>query len=390
MTRDSILEEVLGIKSNAIILQMGTGTGKTRLSIERTYDKNCKKILVVCPKHAVIKSWLAEFEKYDKEEMLEYTTFCCYNSLASYADESWDMIIFDEAHHLTERCRDIFSLMNTKNVMFLSATMKREIVAFIKALYPDVYNYYIGIRKTIDEGILPDPTIYLIPLHLDNTKNTCEIIKNPKGKTPGYVCTFAERWAYKNEKTKKVTIKCTPREYYYDLSCQIDYYKRKGMYSEPMKNRWLKLAGDRLKWCARQKNNVVKILLNKVSHLRTLTFCCDIEQSQYFGPNAVNCQNEESFAILDRFNMGEINHIQACNMLDEGVNLVDCKVGIFANINSSERIITQRNGRILRHSEPVIILPYFVDTREEELVKKMMENYNKDLIKTTSILNFTL
>lgn len=63
------------------------------------------------------------------------------------------------------------------------------------------------------------------------------------------------------------------------------------------------------------------------------------------------------------------------------VNLKDCEVGIFANLNSSEILTIQRIGRILRHKEPKIIIPYYIHTREEELVEQMKENYNKDLIK---------
>ena len=36
--------------------------------------------------------------------------------------------------------------------------------------------------------------------------------------------------------------------------------------------------------------------------------------------------------------------------------------------------------RILRHKSPVIIIPYFKNTREEELVQKMIEEYDKDSI----------
>lgn len=391
MTRDSILEEVLGINSNAILLQMGTGTGKTRLAIEKTMSIDCKKVLVVAPKHAVLKGWKVEFATWGYEEFLPNVTFSTYNSLEKHSDVDWDMIIFDEAHHLSERCRDIFALMTTKNVMFLSATMTREIIRFINILYPNLYSYYIGMKKTIDEGILPDPEIILIPLKLDSNKVTCDIVKNPKGKTPGWICPYSKRWDYIRQKHTRVIIRCTQQEYYDDLCSQVDYYKRKGMYSEILKNKWLKIAGERLKWLARQKNQVVKTILNKLQNERTLTFCCDIEQSDYFGPNSINSKNKNALDILGQFNEGSIDHIQACNMLDEGVNLVDCRVGIFANINSSERIITQRNGRILRHPKPVIILPYFINTREEELVNKMMENYNPKLIKTvTSLLNFKL
>ena len=63
------------------------------------------------------------------------------------------------------------------------------------------------------------------------------------------------------------------------------------------------------------------------------------------------------------------------------VNLTNCRYGIFANINASESIQIQRIGRTLRHKDPVIMIPFFRDTREEELVRKWMESYNKDLIK---------
>lgn len=41
----------------------------------------------------------------------------------------------------------------------------------------------------------------------------------------------------------------------------------------------------------------------------------------------------------------------------------------------------QKIGRILRHKQPIVIIPYYKDTREHELVVKMLENFNKDNIK---------
>jgi hypothetical protein len=43
--------------------------------------------------------------------------------------------------------------------------------------------------------------------------------------------------------------------------------------------------------------------------------------------------------------------------------------------------------RILRHKEPVIIIPYYKNTREEEVVVKMIENYNKELIQVIKNIN---
>lgn len=62
------------------------------------------------------------------------------------------------------------------------------------------------------------------------------------------------------------------------------------------------------------------------------------------------------------------------------MNLVNCQVGIYANLNSSDTIVKQRMGRLLRHKNPVLIVPYFVGTRDEELVSKMLENYNPKLV----------
>jgi superfamily II DNA or RNA helicase len=80
------------------------------------------------------------------------------------------------------------------------------------------------------------------------------------------------------------------------------------------------------------------------------------------------------------FNTNKIKHITAVNILNEGVNLTNCRVGIFCNLNSSEIIVKQRVGRILRHKYPVIIIPFFNGTREQELVEKMVEEYDKNSI----------
>lgn len=69
------------------------------------------------------------------------------------------------------------------------------------------------------------------------------------------------------------------------------------------------------------------------------------------------------------------------------VNLTNCRVGIYATLNSSERMIAQKLGRLLRHEEPIIIIPYYKYTRDEEIVKKMCENYNIDLVTTINDLS---
>ena len=110
------------------------------------------------------------------------------------------------------------------------------------------------------------------------------------------------------------------------------------------------------------------------------TFCSSIEQSERLGKYNITSKNKASVKNLEMFNENKIKHITAVNILNEGVNLTNCRIGIFCNLNSSEIIVKQRIGRLLRHKKPVIIIPYFKDTREEELVEKMIEEYDKNSI----------
>ena len=64
------------------------------------------------------------------------------------------------------------------------------------------------------------------------------------------------------------------------------------------------------------------------------------------------------------------------------MNLINCQIGIYANIGSSEIAEIQKLGRILRHKNPLLIIPYYVGTREEEIVRKMTRNYNEELMFT--------
>lgn len=154
-----------------------------------------------------------------------------------------------------------------------------------------------------------------------------------------------------------------------------------------IKNLWLSTAGKRLKWCAEQKEGIVISLLDKFRNYKTLTFCSSIEQAERLGKYNITSKNKKAVEYLKMFNSDKIKHITACAILNEGVNLTNCRMGIFCNLNSSEIIVKQRIGRILRHKSPIIIIPYFKDTREEELVQKIIEEYSEKSIVNISSIN---
>ena len=386
MTREEVLQEIISLPYNNLLLTLPTGFGKTRCAIERiksflNNDLTSSSLLIVVPRNVLKVNWMEEINKWWHDCKLNIT-FTTYVSFPKCKGE-WDYVIFDEAHHLSERCREALTDFNIKNATLLSATVKRTLKDELIDVFKDLHYYNASLRDAIDNGILPDPVVYLLPLVLDNKFPTERIIRNPKAKGKVICCSWATRWQYIKQKNNPVHIFCTQAQYLLDLDSQIEWYKKQYLSRRTpiLKNKWLKLCGDRLKYLSNCKTQLVLKILEHCSDYRTLTFCNGIEQTEQLGHFCINSKNSESEEILRQFNHGFIDHITACNMLNEGMNLINCRIGIYANLNSSKTIVKQRTGRLLRHNSPIIIIPYYSNTREEELVTKMLEDYNPELIK---------
>lgn len=273
--------------------------------------------------------------------------------------------ISGNCQHLSENRMNILETIHiNESFIGLSATIKRDMRNYF------IYNHKAevikcGLKEAVEDEVLPEPTVYLLPLALNTTNYTYKIKKFGRD------------------------IITTQKGYYDSISSLIEWYKNKFFNSrnERIKNLWLSTAGKRLKWCAEQKESLILSLLDKFKNYKTLTFCSSIEQSERLGKYNITSKNKASVKNLEMFNLNKIKHITACNILNEGVNLTNCRIGIFCNLNSSEIVVKQRIGRILRHKSPIIIIPYFKDTREEELVQKMIEEYSEESVVTINNIN---
>lgn len=375
MTREEVNNLALSKidKTKYLILELITGFGKTLLAInlinhicDRVFKNDgCPTtILILVAKTVHKQTWKDEIEKWGGIKS-DYITIECYESLKNYENSYFDIVVADEMQHLSEARIEVLESIHVNEAFIgLSATIKK-----------DMRNYFIhthkaevikcGLKEAVEDEVLPEPMVYLLPLSL-NTAN----------------------YTYKIKKFGRNII-TTQKGYYDDISSLIEWYKNKYFNSrnERMKNLWLSTAGKRLKWCAEQKEAIVLSLLGKFKNYKTLTFCSSIEQSERLGKYNITSKNKTSVKNLEMFNSNKIKHITACNILNEGVNLTNCKIGIFCNLNSSEIVVKQRVGRILRHKSPIIIIPYFRGTREEELVQKMIEEYSKESIITINNIN---
>ena len=375
MTREEIHDLALSKvdRTKYMILELITGFGKSKLAIDlinhicdRVFNNyECPTtILILVAKTVHKQTWKDEIEKWGGIKS-DYITIECYESLHKYKNAYFDIVVCDEVQHLSEARIDVLETIHiNESFIGLSATIKRDMRDyFIHSHKAEVIK--CGLKEAVEDEVLPEPTVYLLPLTLDNS-----------------IC------KYRIKKFGKEVI-TTQKGYYDSISSLIEWYKSKYFNSrnERIKNLWLSTAGKRLKWCAEQKEALVLSLLDKFRNYKTLTFCSSIEQSEKLGKYNITSKNKNSAEYLNMFNNNKIKHITACSILNEGVNLTNCKIGIFCNLNSSEIVVKQRVGRILRHKSPIIIIPYFKDTREEELVQKMVEEYSEESIVTINNIN---
>ena len=330
MTREDILKEVLSLGGSNWLLELATGTGKSRMALEKAKSLGGKTMLLVVHRVVHKENWAEEITKWWPNCPMNITV-TTYKSLHKHAG-AYDCAIFDECHHLSELCREYLASYSIKHSILCSATVKDSLKYEFSLIFKGLTTYTKDLRDVIDDEILPDPKVYLLPLSLRMDTPTVSIWKNPKAKGRLIECSYALRWNFIQQKTNPVRIYCTERQYLCDLNSQVEYWKKKYMSTRNpiMKNKWLKLCGDRLKWLSDLKTNVVYELLCHLAGFRTLTFCNSIEQTEVLGKHCINSKNKDSIKVLRDFNEGKIKHITACNMLNEGMNLVNCRIGIYA------------------------------------------------------------
>ncbi|OLE06300.1 MAG: type III restriction endonuclease subunit R [Ktedonobacter sp. 13_1_20CM_4_53_11] len=84
---------------------------------------------------------------------------------------------------------------------------------------------------------------------------------------------------------------------------------------------------------------------------------------------------EERRTILDRFRTGQYTKLVTGRVLNEGVDVPDCRIAIIVSGNSTKREYIQRLGRILRPKEGEALLYELVTTgtTEEEMAKRRKE-----------------
>lgn len=391
MTRDELRVAVLDAlkKTKNIALQAATGIGKSKIALDAINEVKAKSILFVVAEVAHIKNWKDEFNKWGFDPFS--SAIICYASLKKYRNTSWDVVVFDEAHHLASDLRlEIFDTISAKCRIFLSATLKDSLIYKLEASCGPIKSIKSGLQDAFDNNILPEPKIYLIPLILDNKNYNQEIIEEWGRSTlrKEIECLYKDRWTFVRNKSRypnvKLRIICTQQQKYDYLTEQFNYYRNRYMNTrnEIIKNKWLQCGSKRKTFLGSIKLSVAYNLLQKLKDKRFICFCTNIEQAEYLGgENAVHSKRRDNAGIIQKFNDKEINSLYAVGMLQEGVNLNDIDAGIIIQLDGEERSFIQRFGRTLRADSPEQYIIYYKATRDEEYLKNALENIDKKYIK---------
>lgn len=386
MTREEHYAKIKALASTNkyLMLRLPTSFGKSKIAIDliaETLGNTRKNVLIVVPRLVLMDNWKAELDKWHFPENIN-VVMTTYISFPKHADTFWDYIVFDECHHFTENCFEAAESFKYDRVIAMSATVPKTTRWRLEDAFDGIKSYSVTARTAIDEKILPDPKVLLIPMLLNNTSYDEVIIKQKSKPGQPIVVYWQARFEAFKVKNRPIHVKCTAQQWYNYYSELIDWWKKQYIAAQQVyqRNNWLRLAKERLNFCALKKEPFVRDLLKMLQDIRTLTFCTSVAQTEALGEYCINSKNKDSMTYLEMFNKDEIKQITACGMLNEGINLLNCQVGIYANIGSSEIIEVQRLGRLLRHENPLIIIPYYVGTREEEIIKKTLANYNPELI----------
>ncbi|AOX43944.1 DEAD/DEAH family helicase [Spiroplasma sp. NBRC 100390] len=309
---------------NAHLVIMATGTGKTVVAaFDYFYQLQAKggqlvKILFLAHQKEILDQALQTFrgvlmdqtfgevmyegKTSENNAHLFATIQTMANKLSQFKRDHFDVIIFDEAHHIAATTFDqVFNYFQPQQVLGLTATPEREDGKSIKKYFADEYAAELRLWDAINQRLLCPFDYYCID---DNTVDLTGVDLNAD-----------------NELFKKLNT--TARN---DLLLKmIDKYI--GLYAKP----------TALIFCVTTEHAKLVATFLRANHLRA-----DYLTSE---------NREQRTRILHEFKIGRINYLCVVNMFNEGIDVPEINTIILLRPTNSKTVYLQQLGRGLRKTE---------------------------------------
>lgn len=360
-----------------VILNWGTGTGKSRVAINfldwYETDNESGRFLLLVDQTAHKNNWRDEFiEALGEErasELLRRTTIECYASFKNHSDTQWNVIIFDEAHHLiTDLRTETLSTLRSDYVLCLSATLNENgdadgLLQTMNRTFGEFTTLTITLQDAIDNKILPEPRFIIHQLFMpDHVKKTYEEFER----------TIARKYGQYEELKKKAGL---------DMKTHLETAE-----SDKAKDAFLRACNDRKDYMANLKTGVAKEIIRQLADegKRFVVFCNSIDQAEAVGGSEnVICNKKtkkENDLIIEEFNCGERNSLFAVDMGKEGMNFRGIETGLIIQLDNKSRPNVQRFGRYMRAEKPEIHLLVIPGTQDETYMQRTLQGIDPSFI----------
>lgn len=349
-----------------LAIEAATGTGKGLLCMKAIEaDETPGKWLVLMPETLQIINFQDDVRKHSMEHIYDkIEDVICYASLHKYEGQKYKLWL-NEVHRLSECRTDISKTLEYSRIIADSATISQDIVNRLAEL-GNFHYYFLSLRRAIEKGIVASPTIYTIPVYLDNHQ------KRNKAK-------FG---------TKIVPM--TDEEYVEKLRGDLRYW-RKRLDSHPEQG-WIlgkfnTIGLERKQFFAKCKTLTLYKLLDYLNGRRKVIYTGSATQCDKVGGDlAVHSKKgkKHNEKILKEFNEGLIDSIYFNKMGVEGMNFTDTDVIILVQLatgNDDGLEFLQKLGRGFRSKLPEIYILYIPLSKDQDFLDKALENIDRQYVK---------
>ena len=274
------------------------------------------------------------------------------------------------------------------HVYLLSATLSSGKQDMIEEIFGKFNTSTVTLKDAIKEDILPDPKVYVVEMHLDNTKRFQEIQIGNDPKAPVVKWEDRAKYIYKNT---PCIIQCTEFQKNLYLTQCVDYWNERyhRSHTEFQRVKAANYGSQRKRFLGEAKTKVVYNLIRRLSAFRRyVCFCASVNQAEMLSNSrTISSKKSDKYnqSVIDAFNSKRINSINAVGMITEGMNLTDIQVGIIVQLDGKERLFLQKFGRALRAEDPVTFIFYYKNTQDEKYLKGALENIDSKYVQHITI-----
>ena len=345
------------MKTKFGILNLCPRFGKIRVSINvfNKFPAN-SKILIAYPDGKIKESWESDFEAlgYNNSNV----SFTTHLSLKKHLEDTFDIVVIDEIHLLSEAQLEVCSELFNRNAYILgltgtlSSNTERDIYQATRlsvvAEYP--------IEKAIEEGVIVDYEITVCTIPLDNKK-----VLDFKGK------------------------KRTEKKQFDAVSWAIDKMER-----ESRNTMFMRLGRMRLIQKSYAKVEATKKLLNKYADERVLVFCGVTEVADSLGCPSYHSKSTEKQMFTD-FAEGKGKHMAVVKIGNTGVTYKPLNKVIINYFDSNGENMAQKIFRCMAmeynnlNKKAEVIIVSSNEPVELKWLKRALEFFDKTKIKFVSL-----